>query len=195
MDSNFFSSRLDSLLTICSHQFCSPVRWTETQQLLLGEFQTRKTVEVGPAETLTNMMKRTRDLVYRPYDTANNISREFLSVKKNRDDVYFAGAGGNSKTRAEKVPTPRPAAKVPAATAPPQSSQTTASTATPAPAPAAVSPQSASAPVVAAGPIDDTPVTAIEVVTTIVSLALKKPAKDIALDQSIKALSGGKPGT
>lgn len=193
MNSSFLS-RLDNLLTSCSHQFCSPVRWTETQQLLLGEFQTRKTVEVGPAETLTNMMKRTRDLVYRPYDTANNVSREFLSVKKNRDEVYFVGAGGNVKPRAEKTPPPRPSAKAPATA--PQPSQTTASAApsdvsTPAPAPA----QSASAPVVAAGPIDDAPVTAIEVVTTIVSIALKKPAKDIALDQSIKALSGGKQCT
>ncbi|KAK2616142.1 hypothetical protein N8I77_002849 [Diaporthe amygdali] len=35
------------------------------------------------------MVKRTRDLVYRPYNIANSMSPEFLPPKKNRDDVYF----------------------------------------------------------------------------------------------------------
>jgi fatty acid synthase subunit alpha len=167
------------------------VRWTETQQLLLEQFQTRKTVEVGPAETLTNMMKRTRDLVYRPYDTANNISREFLSVKKNRDEVYFVGSDSPAKPRSAKANTPSPDAKSPSAQATeiPQTS-------TPTPSPVAVQEAvpavpASSAPTVAAGPVEDAPVTAAEVITAIVSIALKKPAKDIASDQSIKALSGG----
>jgi fatty acid synthase subunit alpha len=148
------------------------VRWTETQDLLLSEFQTRRTVEIGPAETLTNMMKRTQELVYRPYDTANSISREFLSLKKNRDDVYHIG---EEKEALEQEVAPRPA---PTTAETPQQP-------TPTPTPA-----SAPAPI-AAGPIQDAPVQANELIRTIVSIALKKPAKDVAFDQSVKALSGG----
>ena len=163
-----------SWLTLSRHQFCSPVRWTETQDLLLSDFETRKTVEIGPAETLTNMMKRTRDLVYRPYDTAHSISREFLSLKKNRDDVYFVGQEREVKP-APKIETPAPAAS---GAAPPATFITP-----PSPGPA---------PVTAGRPIEDAPVQAGEVIRTIVSIALKKPAKDVPFDQSVKALSGGR---
>lgn len=153
------------------------MRWTETQDLLLSEFQTRKTVEIGPAETLTNMMKRTRDLVYRPFDTANNVSREFLSIKKNRDDVYYVGQEKVVKAAPKKEAAPAPAkADAPATT--------TASAPAAAPAPASAAP-------IVAAQLDDAPVAAADVIRTIVSIALKKPAKDVAFDQSVKALSGG----
>jgi fatty acid synthase subunit alpha len=151
------------------------VRWTETQDLLLSEFQTRRTVEIGPAETLTNMMKRTQELVYRPYDTANSISREFLSLKKNRDDVYHVGEEKEAAAPTEQEVATRPA----------PTTETRQLQQQPTPAPA-----SAPAPI-AAGPIEDAPVQASEVIRTIVSIALKKPAKDVAFDQSVKALSGG----
>ena len=124
-------------------------------------------------------MKRTRDLVYRPYDTANSISREFLSLKKNRDDVYFVGQEreGAPVPKKETPPAPTSAAPGPSAPAPPTT---------------VVTPPSAAPAPVSAGPIDDAPVQAAEIIRTIVSLALKKPAKDVAFDQSVKALSGGR---
>jgi fatty acid synthase subunit alpha len=155
------------------------VRWTETQDLLLSEFQTRRTVEIGPAETLTNMMKRTQELVYRPYDTANSISREFLSLKKNRDDVYHVGEEKEADAPRQQEVATRPA----------PTTETRQLQQQPTPAPASA-PASAPAPI-AAGPIEDAPVQACEVIRTIVSIALKKPAKDVAFDQSVKALSGG----
>lgn len=156
------------------------MRWTETQDLLLSGFQTRKTVEIGPAETLTTMMKRTRDLVYRPYDTANSISREFLSLKKNRDEVYFVGQERVVKAapKKEAAPSTAPVVSEPAQPVAAAAPQPTAATAAPAP--------------ISAGPIEDAPVQAGEIIRTIVSIALKKPAKDVAFDQSVKGLSGGK---
>ena len=148
------------------------MRWTETQDLLLSEFQTRRTVEIGPAETLTNMMKRTQELVYRPYDTANSITREFLSLKKNRDDVYHVGEEKEAPAQQEVAPRP---------TLPTTETSQQPSTPPPASAPAPI----------AAGPVEDAPVQASEAIRTIVSIALKKPAKDVAFDQSVKALSGG----
>lgn len=138
----------------------------------MSEFQTRKTVEIGPAETLTNMMKRTRDLVYRPFDTANDISREFLSIKKNKDDIYFVGQ--EKEVKAAVAPKKEAAAPAPAKA--PEAQQPT--------------PTSSPAPIIA-GPVDDAPVIAADLIRTIVSIALKKPAKDVAFDQSVKGLSGG----
>jgi fatty acid synthase subunit alpha len=132
-------------------------------------------VEVGPAETLTTMMKRTRDLVYRPYDTANSVNREFLSLKKNRDEVYYVGQEKEVKESPKKEATP--AVSELAAAVPPLQA------ASPAPAP------------ISAGPIEDAQVQTGEIIRTIVSIALKKPAKDIAFDQSVKALSGGESTT
>lgn len=117
------------------------------------------------------MMKRTRDLVYRPYDTANSVTRDFLSLKKNRDEVYYVGQEKEVKVspKKEATPSPAPAAEATPAVTPQQA-------ASPAPAP------------ISAGPIVDAPVQAGEIIRTIVSIALKKPAKDVAFDQSVKAL-------
>jgi len=110
------------------------------------------------------MMKRTRDLVYRPYDTANSVTRDFLSLKKNRDEVYYVGQEKEVKASPKKEAAPSPAR----------------SEAAP-----AVAPQQAP---ISAGPIEDAPVQTGEIIRTIVSIALKKPAKDVAFDQSVKAL-------
>jgi fatty acid synthase subunit alpha len=117
------------------------------------------------------MMKRTRDLVYRPYDTANSVTRDFLSLKKNRDEVYYIGQEKEVKAppKKEAAPGPAPAASEAAPVSPQQA-------ASPAPAP------------ISAGPIEDAPVQTGEIIRTIVSIALKKPAKDVAFDQSVKAL-------
>lgn len=127
------------------------------------------------------MMKRTRDLVYRRYDTANSISREFLSLKQNRDDVYYV--------RQEK------ALKAATVGAPNREAAISAPALAPSEGPAAlplVSHQQSLVPTpTSATPIEDAPVQAKDIVAAIVSIALKKPAKGVAFDQSVKALSGG----
>lgn len=141
--------------------------------MLLSEFQTKKTVEIGPSETLTNMMKRTRDLVYRPFDTANSISRNFLSLKRNKQDIYFAAPRGEPAVTAVTSVSATPPA------APHQ----------PAVEPTVEAPPPSTTP--AAGPVEDAPVSAADVIRTIVAIALKKSAKDVSFDSSVKALSGG----
>ncbi|KAF2463978.1 uncharacterized protein BDR25DRAFT_243903 [Lindgomyces ingoldianus] len=126
-------------------------------------------------------MKRTRDLVYRPYDTANSISREFLSLKQNRDDVYYVGQ--KRVLKATSAPKKEAPTSAPAALAVRE-------------APAAqpvVSPQQSPVPTpISATPIEDARVQAKEIVTAIVSIALKKPAKGVAFNKSVKTLSGGR---
>ncbi|KAJ0107081.1 uncharacterized protein J7T55_006960 [Diaporthe amygdali] len=97
----------------------------------------------SPAETLTTMVKRTRDLVYRPYNTANSLSPEFLPLKRNRDDVYYL-------EQQRLVPT-----------------------------------------LVSATSIEYVRVQAKANVAATVSIALKKPAKKVAFDRSVRALLEG----
>ena len=116
------------------------------------------------------MMKRTRDLVYRPFDTANSISRDFLSLKRNKQDIYFAAPRGEpAVTLVSATPpaAPHQPAVLPTVEAPPPSITPTA------------------------GPVEDAPVSAADVIRTIVAIALKKSAKDVSFDSSVKALSGG----
>lgn len=54
---------------------------------MLGELKVERTIEIGPGNTLTNMMKRTRDLKYRAHDAALGLSRKFLS--SGSPDIYY----------------------------------------------------------------------------------------------------------
>jgi len=131
-------------------------------------------VEIGPAETLTNMMKQTHNSLYREYDTANAISRDFLSLKKNSNEIYFVA---EEKEEEEEV-SPKDATFSPAVGSEAPQQTTTCS--------------HAPTPVLSSLPIEDAPVLAKDIIRTIVCIALKKPAKDVAFDQSIRTLAGGK---
>jgi fatty acid synthase subunit alpha len=140
--------------------------------LLLSEFKTKKTVEIGPSDTLTTMMKRTHDQLYRPFDTANSFNRNFLSLKRNKPDVCFQRERVATPARKMKTSSPQ--------TATPQSTDEAVPSTPPA------------APVsTAVGPIEDAPVSAADIIRTVVAVALKKSPKDVSFDSSIKALSGG----
>ena len=130
-------------------------------------------MEIGPAETLTNMMKQTHDSLYHDYDNANAISRDFLSLKKNSDEIYFV----KEEKEEEEEASPKEDATISPAVGGEAPQQTTS------PAPA---------PVLSSSPIEDAPIQAEEIIRTIVCIALKKPAKDVAFDQSIRTLAGGK---
>ncbi|OCL09019.1 hypothetical protein AOQ84DRAFT_292055 [Glonium stellatum] len=125
-------------------------------------------------------MKRTRDLVYRPFDTANSISRDFLSLKRNKQNIYFAAPQKEQRTTAAS---PKKAGIPVSVTPAPQ--QLPVETPTPSLLP--TSPAH-----VSTGPAEDAPVSAADVIRTIVAIALKKGAKDVSFDSSVKALSGGR---
>ncbi|KAJ1735055.1 fatty acid synthase alpha subunit Lsd1, partial [Coemansia biformis] len=56
------------LIEVLSHQFSSPVRWIETQDVLLaGNLAVARFIEIGPSGVLCNMLRRTLDgAVYAP---------------------------------------------------------------------------------------------------------------------------------
>lgn len=151
----------------------------ETQDVVLQEQKVDRLVEIGPAETLLGMIKKTLGAKYQVHDAALAIQREIWSHKKNAREIYY------ELNDAEIVPTQTgKEASTPAA----QPSQPTpitlpeaAETATPKPVPVRQSPSS----------IEDTPIAALDIIVALIAHKLKKPLQDIDLSQTIKKLVGG----
>lgn len=174
------------LIELLAHQFCYPVQWIDTQDFVLGPSSTQRVVEMGPANTLANMAKRTIALKYASKDTATGISRELLSFQQNLDDIAYnkeqrievekhvpASPSGNA---GRKSPTEQ------AVPGPPQQTDTRATEVRMNP--AVLPSQSVE--------VKDSPPTTGDVVAAIVAVALKKPLDNSNMVQSIKALCAGR---
>ncbi|OBA26957.1 thiolase-like protein [Hanseniaspora valbyensis NRRL Y-1626] len=47
------------LIELLGYQFASPVRWIDTQDVLINDYNIEKLIEIGPQPILSNMMKKT----------------------------------------------------------------------------------------------------------------------------------------
>ena len=164
------------LVELLAYQFASPVRWIETQDVVLAEQRTERIVEIGPADTLGGMARRTLASKYEAYDAATSVQRQILCYNKDAKEIYY-----DVDPIEEEAEQPAPE-----------------SSAGPAPA-AAAAPAAPAAPVAApppsAGPaaaVEDAPVTAVDVLRSLVAQKLKKSLADIPLTKAIKDLVGGK---
>ncbi|KAL1610310.1 beta subunit of fatty acid synthetase [Paraconiothyrium brasiliense] len=163
------------LIELLAYQFASPVRWIETQDVVLGEKTTERIVEVGPADTLGVMAKRTLASKYEAHDAALSVQRQILCYNKDAKDIYYDVDPVEDE--------PEPAA--PTRDAPAASSSAPAAAAAPAAAP----------PPPSAGPaaqVPDAPITATDILRALVAQKLKKPLGDVPLSKAIKDLVGGK---
>lgn len=158
------------LVELLAYQFASPVRWIETQDVILGEKVTERIVEVGPAETLGGMAKRTLASKYEAYDAAKSVQRQILCYNKDAKEIYYDVD---------------PVVEEEAAPAPSSSSSPAQSTA---PAAAAAPPPPSSGPAAA---VEDAPVQAVDIVRSLIAQKLKKPLSEIPLNKAIKDLVGG----
>ncbi|KAF2115915.1 hypothetical protein BDV96DRAFT_61097 [Lophiotrema nucula] len=164
------------LVELLAYQFASPVRWIETQDVVLGERTTERIVEVGPTDTLGVMAKRTLALKYEAHDAALSVQRQILCYNKDAKDIYY---------------TPDPVEDEPE----PAASGSGDAPAAPSSAPAQAAAPVAAAPPASAGPaaqVPDAPVTATDILRALVAQKLKKPLMDIPLSKAIKDLVGGK---
>lgn len=162
------------LVELLAYQFASPVRWIETQDVFLAEKTAERIVEVGPADTLGVMAKRTLASKYEAFDAAKSVQRQILCYNKDAKEIYY------DVDPIVEEPEPTPAAG--------------SSSSAPAAAAAAV-PVAAAAPAASAGPaaqIPDAPVTAMDIVRALIAQKLKKPFAEIPLSKAIKDLVGGK---
>ncbi|KAL2005034.1 hypothetical protein VTN00DRAFT_2884 [Thermoascus crustaceus] len=163
------------LVELLAYQFASPVRWIETQDVILAEKRTERIVEIGPADTLGGMARRTLASKYEAYDAATSVQRQILCYNKDAKEIYY----DVDPIEEEEEPAAGPAGDTPAPAAP-------AAAAAPV-AVAAPAPSSGPAP-----PVEDVPVTAVDVLRALVAQKLKKGLMDIPLSKAIKDLVGGK---
>lgn len=164
------------LVELLAYQFASPVRWIETQDVILAEKRTERIVEVGPADTLGGMAKRTLASKYEAFDAALSVQRQILCYNKDAKEIYY---DVDPIVEEEALPAD-------GAVASPSSSSVPAKAAAPA---AAVPAPPSSGPVAA---VADAPVSAVDIVRSLVAQKLKKPLVDIPLNKAIKDLVGGK---
>lgn len=163
------------LVELLAYQFASPVRWIETQDVILGENTTERIVEIGPADTLGVMAKRTLASKYEAHDAALSLQRQILCYNKDAKDIYYdvepeeeeaaapaSGSGDSAPASQGSAPT----AAAPVVAAPP-----------PGAGPAAA--------------VADEPVTATDILRALVAQKLKKALMDIPLTKAIKDLVGG----
>lgn len=163
------------LVELLAYQFASPVRWIETQDVFLGDKTAERIVEVGPADTLGVMAKRTLASKYEAFDAAKSVQRQILCYNKDAKEIYY------DVDPIEEEPEPAaPAASGEAAPA-------AATGATPA-AVAAPPPPSAGP----AAQVPDQPVQALDIVRALIAQKLKKPLLEVPLSKAIKDLVGGK---
>ena len=161
------------LVELLAYQFASPVRWIETQDVFLAEKTAERIVEIGPADTLGVMAKRTIASKYEAFDAAKSVQRQILCYNKDAKEIYY------DVDPIEDEPEPTPEASSSAAPAA-------------AGAPAAAAPAAAPAP--SAGPavsVPDAPVQALEIVRALIAQKLKKPFLEVPLSKAIKDLVGG----
>lgn len=162
------------LVELLAYQFASPVRWIETQDVILGEKTTERIVEIGPADTLGVMAKRTLASKYEAHDAAKSVQRQILCYNKDARDIYY------------DVEPEEETADVPAGASAPAA----AGSAVPAPVASVAAPP----PAAGAGPaaqVADAPVGAVDIVRVLVAQKLKKPLAEIPLSKAIKDLVGG----
>lgn len=165
------------LIELLAYQFASPVRWIETQDVFLAEKEAERVVEIGPADTLGVMAKRTLASKYEAYDAAKSVQRQILCYNKDAKEIYYDVDPVEDE--------PEPAAGSPAG----GDAAASAPAAAAAPSAAAPPPPPSSGP---AQQIADEPVQAVDIVRALVAQKLKKPLLDVPLGKAIKDLVGGK---
>ncbi|KAI9783021.1 MAG: 3-oxoacyl-[acyl-carrier-protein] synthase [Peltula sp. TS41687] len=167
------------LVELLAYQFASPVRWIETQDVILADQTAERLVEIGPADTLGGMAKRTIASKYEAYDAAKSLQRQILCYNKDAKEIYY----DIDPVEAEDAVSGPSDGSIPSQSATPSAAASAAT------APAAAPPMQSSGP---AAQVPDAPVSAVDIVRALVAQKLKKPLLDVPLSKAIKDLVGGK---
>jgi len=163
------------LIELLAYQFASPVRWIETQDVILAEKTTERIVEIGPADTLGVMAKRTLASKYEAYDAAKSVQRQILCYNKDAKEIYYDVDPVEDE--------PESTAAGPSTSAPASAPSSTSALVAAAPPPPSAGP---------AAQLPDAPVGAVDIVRALIAQKLKKPLLEIPLSKAIKDLVGGK---
>jgi fatty acid synthase subunit alpha len=162
------------------------VRWIETQHLFFTSLQVERLIEVGPAPTLLTMAKRTLEQGnYSPL-----LQREILWYNRDKQAIYYQHVDEAAEQQQAPTPAPAPAQ----AKQQPKVTAAAAAAAPAAPAPAAPAVQQPAAPRAAApaGKSVSAPLTALDVLRTMLALKLKRSLPLVPPTTSIREAVGGK---
>ncbi|THC98396.1 hypothetical protein EYZ11_002115 [Aspergillus tanneri] len=171
------------LIELMAYQFASPVRWIETQDVILSHKDCEKIIEVGPNSTLVGMFKRTINSVYETQECTRASPRRLLNSETDTKEIYYEHvpdipeAENNTNDNGLVAQKPGECAAEPPITA--KAAKTVPVSTTAARVPVQVE-------------IDDEGVRTQDIVTAIVSRALKTVPMDIDSTKSIKTLAGGR---
>ena len=150
------------LIELLAWQFASPVRWIETQDLLISEVEQIVEVGLAASPTLTNLAQREMDVIGRHIPVRN--------LEANQNEVMLA----DSRTAPEPEPAPD--------TAPAQETPATDTTADPAP---------AANPAPPTGPAPELPFTAADAIDVLFAFQNKIRVEQIDAADTIEELTGG----
>ncbi|MCT1628610.1 DUF1729 domain-containing protein [Corynebacterium sanguinis] len=160
------------LIELLAWQFASPVRWIETQDLLIGRVDQLIEVGLAASPTLTNLAKREMDVIGRHIPV--------LNVEASQDTVMLADSiAAPEPEEANQPEQPGQAEEVEPATAPE-------------PAAAAPSPSSTPAPAAVGGsPVTDLPFSAADAIDVLFAFQNKIRVEQITGSDTIEELTGG----
>lgn len=147
----------------------------ETQDVILGEANAERIIEVGPSPILTNMMKRTTEAKFANSDQARNINRQILAPQKDTAEIYY------KHEAVEQTQASAPTDSSKADIQPREDS--TAKIQQPLPV--------SRAPAIAAQEIDDADVPVSAILLSILAPKLKKDPESIPMTGTISHLVGG----
>ena len=179
------------LIELLAWQFASPVRWIETQDVLLsapdqGDLGVEHIIEVGLAAspTLANLASRTLMLPqhHGRHVTVHNARRDEARVLATDTDPAV-----EPEEESFELPTGEQAAPVEAAAPAPVEAS-----AAPAPVEASAAPAEApAAPPAASGPVDDLPFTATDALTVLLAHAARIRPEQIGATDTTETLTNG----
>ncbi|KAI9745829.1 MAG: hypothetical protein M1818_000510 [Claussenomyces sp. TS43310] len=183
------------LTELLAHQFASPVQWIETQDVLLGQQNAERFIEIGPSDTLTSMTKKTIARKYQNRDAARHMNRKLLYYSKNAREIQYDEEEG-----LKAVPT-RAKGSESASKRRPEGKQQKNLAKAPEIQDVKVEVRSNTAPecapgtsavVSAAHTVADVALSAEDIIVTITAQKLKKSFKDVDTKKTIKQLVGGR---
>ncbi|EAW11676.1 putative fatty acid synthase subunit alpha [Aspergillus clavatus NRRL 1] len=171
------------LIELMAYQFASPVRWIETQDIILSRKECDKIVEVGPNSTLVGMFQRTLNTIYQTQECTRPEPRRLLNSERDTKEIYYETIPDSRKEQANDKKKEVTKQESQVAVKPEAVKQDAVS-------PDSVPRTAPRAPVQV--DIGDEGVKAQDILLTVVSRALKKAPTDVDGTKSIKALAGGR---
>jgi len=146
----------------------------DTQDVLLEQQKTERLIEIGPSDTLTVMAKRTIKSQYEGKDTILSTRRQLLSGDADLSEIYYEVA-----PQPEVIPSTSSQSAPPPPYTPTPSERTEVARQVAAPISGSTSKKT------------DLPITAVEIIVSIVAQKLKKSSQEISTSSTIKSLVSG----